>query len=39
MKKPARSKRAKSIKITVRVLRESALKAFETKCTVTHVSK
>ncbi|MCY1080735.1 hypothetical protein [Archangium lansingense] len=41
MKKPARTKRAKkSIKVTVRVLRESALKALETNtCTITHTSK
>jgi hypothetical protein len=39
MKKPAGSRRTKkAVKVTVRVLRQSALKAFETNCTVTHVT-
>ncbi|WP_338869530.1 hypothetical protein [Myxococcus stipitatus] len=36
MKKPARTKRAKTLKVRVRVLKVSALKAFETG--VSHVS-
>lgn len=43
MKKPARTKRAKTIKVTVRVLKGSALKSFETnRCgssTISHLSK
>ena len=43
MKKPARTKRAKTLKVTVRVLKGAALKSFETnKCSsssICHRSK
>lgn len=40
MKKPARTKRAKTLKVTVRVLKVSALKAFETTVSsISHISK